>query len=236
MTISDELADEFKNLVIYIQKIFAPTLFIKNIYLEKTKKWPDLNKQLETKIHVVPNPDFEIHSENIVISPIQNTFKIAFLGNFCLIKGSDKFNQLSTHFKEYNGINIEYHIFGSINDHVQDHITCHGKYNSEQEVISQLHQNDIHLILFLWSWPESWSYTLTLALMSGIPICYPNLGAYKERMDNYHHKRFLKYENQSDMINAIQNSIEFCKMNNNIFQYKKSEKIIVHNDYSEIWS
>ncbi|MCB1776666.1 MAG: glycosyltransferase, partial [Candidatus Competibacteraceae bacterium] len=41
-----------------------------------------------------------------------------------------------------------------------------------------------HLIWFPARWPESYSYTLSAALASGIPILAPDLGAFIERLDH----------------------------------------------------
>jgi O-antigen biosynthesis protein len=41
-----------------------------------------------------------------------------------------------------------------------------------------------HLIWFPALWPETYSYTLSAAMLSGAPIVAPNLGAFAERLSN----------------------------------------------------
>jgi GT2 family glycosyltransferase/glycosyltransferase involved in cell wall biosynthesis len=43
-------------------------------------------------------------------------------------------------------------------------------------------QHEVDLILFPAQWPETYSYTLSHALASGLPIIAPNLGAFPERL------------------------------------------------------
>ena len=45
-----------------------------------------------------------------------------------------------------------------------------------------IEQHEVDLILFPAQWPETYSYTLSHALASGLPIIAPNLGAFPERL------------------------------------------------------
>ena len=56
-----------------------------------------------------------------------------------------------------------------------------GPYKVEN-LMALIEQHEVDLILFPAQWPETYSYTLSHALASGLPIIAPNLGAFPERL------------------------------------------------------
>lgn len=56
-----------------------------------------------------------------------------------------------------------------------------GSYN-EKELMDKIKDVNPHLILFTSISPETYCYTLTAALKSGLPIMAPNMGAFPERL------------------------------------------------------
>ena len=62
-------------------------------------------------------------------------------------------------------------------------IFCTGRYDANQ-LKSLMLENDLDLILFPCQWPETYSYTLSYALESGLPIIAPDIGAFPERLSS----------------------------------------------------
>jgi glycosyltransferase involved in cell wall biosynthesis len=50
------------------------------------------------------------------------------------------------------------------------------------------------LIFFPARWPETYSYTLSVAMRTGLPIIAPRLGAFIERLADYPHVRLLDWD------------------------------------------
>jgi glycosyltransferase involved in cell wall biosynthesis len=50
------------------------------------------------------------------------------------------------------------------------------------------------LFFFPAQWPETYSYTLTVAMRTGLPIIAPRLGAFSERLANYPRVRLLEWD------------------------------------------
>ena len=73
-------------------------------------------------------------------------------------------------------------IIGHTNsDQLQEMIKVTGRYEPENlQTLIREYQTDI--IFFPCRWPETYSYTLSYALESGLPIIAPNLGAFPERL------------------------------------------------------
>ena len=60
-------------------------------------------------------------------------------------------------------------------------LTVHGPYN-DADLALLLERLQPDLIWFPALWPETYSYTLSAAILAGVPIVAPNLGAFTERL------------------------------------------------------
>ena len=72
-----------------------------------------------------------------------------------------------------------------------DNIVFHNTY-SDDKIIKQLHDNNIHGITHLSLFEESYCYALTNSINSGLPIFYIDRGAISERLkiETYSDKYF----------------------------------------------
>lgn len=134
---------------------------------------------------------------------------IAFLGAFRKAKGSDVFVELLNYFKDEGDIN--FFIYGRIEDYIQfshKNLFVIGEYMRDK-IPFLLKEREIDLILLLSPWPETYSYTLTEAIVSGIPVIATDLGALRERGSKYFVGWLVPYEDPLkriiDIINAIKN-------------------------------
>jgi hypothetical protein len=153
------------------------------------------------KIFIVNHCDKLIeYSNNYVSDIIDNTINIAFIGNFCDYKGKNVFINFSKRFKKYKNYNIVYHVFGENNGFNNDDnnkIILHNKYN-DNEIIELLYKNNIHGIMHLSLFEETYCYALTNSINSGLPILHNNLGAFKNRL-SCSEERFIIYQEDNDV-------------------------------------
>ena len=81
-------------------------------------------------------------------------------------------------------------------------------------------------IIFTARWPETFSYTLSTAIESELPIIAPNIGAFPERLSNYPNK--LIYSLEDDEKEITQKIINFIPL--------KNEKIVNTHTLSDFYS
>lgn len=109
-------------------------------------------------------------------------FNVAFIGGLCPEKGSRLIADMIKKGKK----DIKWHIFGSIADDklsglTQSNLIQHGVYRRD-EIIGLLADNKIDLVCILSFLGETYCYTLSEAVMAGIPVMAVDLGAMGERV------------------------------------------------------
>lgn len=158
-------------LLVKADLIIFPSHFVKNIFdsifVFKNSR---LSRHIDYKIN-----DF------LDIPAVQKTINIAIINNITIYKGADYYLKLFS-INKFKNYNIQYHIFGTEKIELPN-VTFHGPYN-EGEIFSLLEKNNIHGLVFLNKWGETYSYSLTKGINSGLPILYSNIGAYIERLQN----------------------------------------------------
>lgn len=60
-----------------------------------------------------------------------------------------------------------------------------GRYDGDGELAALLRETDPDVIWFPARWPETFSFTLSTAMETGLPIVAPRLGAFVERLERY---------------------------------------------------
>ena len=159
----------------------------------------NLNKY-NNKIFIVNHSDKLIeYSNNYVSNIIDNTINIAFVGNFCDYKGKKVFIDISKRLDKYKNYNVIYHVFGENNGFNNDDnkIILHNKYN-DNEIIELLYKNNIHGIMHLSLFEETYCYALTNSINSGLPILHNNFGSFKNRLEDIE-ERFMIYQEDNDI-------------------------------------
>ena len=157
------------------------------------------------KIFIVNHCDKLIEYSNLYVSPIiDNTINIAFVGNFCEYKGKNVFINISRRLQKYKNYNILYHVFGEnngysneSNNEYNNKIILHNKYN-DNDIIDLLYKNNIHGIMHLSLFEETYCYALTNSINSGLPILHNNYGAFKNRLGDSE-ERFIIYQEYNDI-------------------------------------
>jgi len=79
-------------------------------------------------------------------------------------------------------------------------ISCTGEYR-EGTLAALLEQERGDAIFFPAQWPETYSYTLSTAIESGLPILATDLGAFRERLAGHAHARVLPWDAPPERLN-----------------------------------
>jgi GT2 family glycosyltransferase/glycosyltransferase involved in cell wall biosynthesis len=115
----------------------------------------------------------------------EEALRVVVIGVISLHKGSSFLMQLSSICKKKK-YKIKIHLIGFCEFEKEAKATIPytqtGPYKNE-DLFYELEKFNPHLALFLPGCPETYSYTLSETLASGLPIIAPSLGAYIERLD-----------------------------------------------------
>ena len=156
----------------------------------------------------IPNNNFKLISHNDY--PVgctakniplikDNIINMGVLHEFSEYKGRFFINKLQK-IKNLNGYKIEWKIVGN-------NIP---KYN-EGEFFTYLEKYNIHGLTLLNKWGETWCYSLTKFINSGLPIIYNNFGAVKERIPLDIEHYFKVFEDESESENFLQLESEYIR-------------------------
>lgn len=168
------------------------TLPITDSFLTKALRvWAPSKEAAEIYGDVLPDLQVDVfeHIGTDIISefpPVQNprlnsrtTVKICVIGALGIEKGADILELVAVLSKK-TGLGIEFELLGYAYRNLDSAVRVHGSYK-ENELQKKLKHIAPDIIWFPCRWPETYSYTLTAALESGLPICAPALGAFKSR-------------------------------------------------------
>lgn len=194
----------------------------------------------DINIDVIPHGiDYE---DNNYLSNIDNkdVIDVAFVGVVSIHKGG---NVLKALIKNKNP-KIRYHLFGSselpeLNKN-QSNFINHGKYN-RNDLPKLLKDNNINLICLLSIWPETYSYTLTESIASGIPVLAFDMGAIGDRIKENRYGWIIKNgTSPKEIANKISEIFDDKENYNNVMKIigKHHTKTILEmgNDYHKIYS
>lgn len=110
--------------------------------------------------------------------------RIVVLGALSAIKGAEVLDAAALD-AESRSLPIEYHLIGfafrNLKAASANRLTVWGAYRDE-DLLGLLKEARPHVIWFPAVGPETYSYTLSAALVSGLPIIAPDLGAFPERL------------------------------------------------------
>ena len=148
-------------------------------------------------------PDLDFYHER-VFPPLRNSYKIALIGHLrCEHKGKFLAQKIIESFignSKYNFI-----IFGE-SDLNAPNCVNHGPFHNK-DIFKLFNQYQIDYFLFVSVFEETYSFALSCALKSGLPIIYNNIGSYTERLSNYDNcYSFVEYDYMK--IHSILQKIE----------------------------
>ena len=118
--------------------------------------------------------------------PEAQPLRVVVLGALSKIKGADVLEEVAT-LAAARGAPIEFHLLGfayrSLRVQPKARLTVHGRYE-DKDLAQLLHWLQADAVWFPALWPETYSYTLSASLDSGLPIIAPDFGAFPERLQN----------------------------------------------------
>ena len=187
-------------------------------------------------------PDYRNNDQKI-INTNRNKFVIGIIGDISDVKGYYLLNEL--HKKVRNKKNIEVIVLGKV--HIKD-IKKQYSYHTIGDLNSLLETHKPNVLIELSLWPESFSFTLTLAMITGLPIIYQNKFypcTVQRRLSLYHnahkfddiHKVSLKWiiSKKQDYFFTIKPMIYFPPFWNHYFgKEKEIKKTILNQHYNVI--
>ena len=187
--ISENIINLFKN----VELVIHPSKFT---YDEYSKYF--LNNNFIISEHI----DYKYIKSELSIPLIKNkTINIGVLHEFIECKGSELITHLMNSVKTYKEYKLNFYIVGQ-------NIP---KYN-ENEFFEYIKKYNIHCLTLLNKWGETYCYSLSKFLKSGLPIIYNNMGAIKERMPEKEYY-FKVYDTEKDYeINNLILFSTFSKM------------------------
>ena len=183
------------------------------------------------KMIVVDIPDFKFREKKITTK--SDTINCCVIGDINYIKGGDMLEKIINYFKHKNK-NIKFFVIGNCYNKL-----CESKtYTSINEFNNLLIEYKINLILELSIWPETYSFTLTLSMITDLPIIYlkkPNKSVIKRRLKKY--DKFFEFEyihelekiiikNQQNYFYLVKPTICYNKFWNDLFIEKKKFNIV----------
>jgi len=172
-----------------VDEVIHPSLFTFNLYAKYFDKG---------NFKLVYHNDFvNVDKEETEIFPIitkEKVINIGILHSFSVYKGKEIVEILMEKFKKYKRYKINF----LISDYNIE------KYNEENfnEIIVKY---NIHCLMHLNKWGETYCYAMTKYLNSGLPILYNNIGAFRDRIPKKEKYQILM-ESENECIDFINNS------------------------------
>ena len=141
------------------------------------------------RIQIVPHASLSLQPAewprpNPHLVPGNRPLKVVVLGALSKIKGADMLEEVAMLAARHN-IPVEFHLLGyayrSLRTQPKARLTLHGGYE-EKDLPLLLDWLAPDAVWFPAQCPETYSYTLSASLESGLPIIAPNIGAFSERL------------------------------------------------------
>jgi glycosyltransferase involved in cell wall biosynthesis len=111
--------------------------------------------------------------------PADRPLRVLVLGALSREKGADLMEAVATGMAGEPG--LEFHLLGYAYRALNSQVITHGPYQNS-EVYELVERIDPDLVWYPALWPETYSYTLSIALHCGLPLVAPDIGAFPERL------------------------------------------------------
>ncbi|MCI5050124.1 MAG: glycosyltransferase, partial [Rickettsiales bacterium] len=168
--------ERHKKLLNHARRVFTPS---NDTATRIQKYFPEVN------IYVRPHQEVftdqhDLYREHRPDTPLS----IAVIGHLTLHKGLKVILEMAQDAKARN-LPVHFHVFGNAAQENQlkrtGHVTLHGEY-AEDEIADKLDKSECHIAFIPSVWPETYSYTLSIALACQLyPVTF-NVGAPADRM------------------------------------------------------
>ena len=134
--------------------------------------------------HLDIGPEITLPAPKALPLAKNEKLRIVLIGAISQIKGADMLERCAILAYQYN-LPLQFHLIGYAYKDMAglpaDVLSIHGEYE-DVDLQQLILDSRPHVIWFPAQCPETYSYTLSTALMSGLPIIVPNIGAFTERV------------------------------------------------------
>ena len=182
-----------KRLLEKSSEVFAPSKYVKDVF-ERFFQIKNI-RVIEHGVNI---------EKNEKTWELTNVWNIAFVGVMCPHKGIELLEGIVKDAPS----NLKIHLFGTLpkGKKYGKNFVNHGRYE-RGELSELLKKNKIDLVCILSLWPETYSYTATEAIASGVPVVSFDLGAIGERISNNNLGFTIPYTKDSSIVLG-----EICKI------------------------
>lgn len=212
-----ELLPSVKELFNIVDEVIHPSNFTYYVY----SQYCDTRK-----FKIVPHNDTKVEYGIINIPKIENkTIHIGFLHDCLEVKGIDYIKNIALKYPSYKEYTIYYFV---VNKNIKPY--------KESEFFDYIKSLNLHCLTYLNKWGETWSYSLTKGLNSGLPILYNNFGSFKERIPEMEHY-FKVFESESEgeqydkLYKRFEECIEYIIKNNGRTNTMNEDMTIEYSEY-----
>lgn len=163
-----------------VDRVIVPSAYVRDVLLGL---YPGVSRDKCVVIEL--GVDRELLQTNIRRNKAgkNGALHLAFLGNFLHYKGNRTFLELVKYFR--NSDAVRFSIIGNIFDPSllpsNRNLNIAGGYTRDK-IVKTIGEISPDLILLLSNWPETFSYTLSEAIASGVPVIATDGGALRERV------------------------------------------------------
>lgn len=188
-----------------------------------------VSRIIEEKTFIAPHCDIPLRYKQSFVPKQDAVINIAFVGAPLVYKGIREFYRLVQVMPEYFTTPIKYHIYGGNDIVTHPNVIEHGAYK-DKEIIQKLHNDNIHITLSISTAEETYCYSLSYLINSGLSIVYFNRGALTTRLPK--NKRFFPVEtcNVLALQQAVIHAIRFVTTNTHA-DYIEMPTDVVLNDF-----
>ncbi len=191
--------------------------------------FPDINIVVLPHDGVRPAPLRDL-SHRSASGPV----RIGILGAISHIKGFEVLLNCADHARR-NKLPVEFVVIGYTKNNMLArrygiHIT--GPYRNEhvQEIIRN---NDLDILFFPATWPETYCYTLSVALKSGLPLAAFEIGAMQERLRDLPHALLMPLEMHKSPARIMERILSFVRRFREPFRDRTLDDLLSRNAVDE---
>ena len=125
--------------------------------------------------------------------------RVLVMGALSREKGADVLESVALSLR---GARIEFHLLGYAYRALDDCVIAHGPYDNER-VHRLVEGIGPDIAWFPALWPETYSYTLSIALHNGLPVVVPDIGAFVERVGARAHSAVVRWDQSTAQWRAF---------------------------------
>ena len=175
MKVAEEIVEMFR----LAEIIITPSWFAYNEY---KKRFNGCN------IVMIPHLDYKVDNTCIRVPPIQNNvINIGVLHEMNRYKGKEVISYMMDNIKTHGNYKLNYHVAGG---NIPIYL--------ETEFNEFVEKYNIHCLLMLNRWGETYCYSLSKYVNSGLPVFYNDIGAFRERVDENTEHYFKAVDNEEE--------------------------------------